>query len=86
MYIAGRAHILVGMTAIKASLLILVAVAAVLGARVAAAPAQSADAVELFVSPGGRDSWPRTKSRPFATLERAQRAVRARTAGTSFRG
>ena len=44
-------------------------------------PPQSVGAVELFVSPDGRDSWPGTESRPFATLERAQRAVRARTAG-----
>jgi Right handed beta helix region len=72
-----------GMTAIRASVLILVLVAGVFGARVADAPAQSARAVELFVSPSGKDSWPGTKSRPFATLQRAQRAVRARTAGMS---
>jgi len=63
--------------------LILVAVAGVYGAWVEAAPAQSTGAVELFVSPGGKDSWPGTKSHPFATLERAQRAVRARSAGMS---
>jgi Right handed beta helix region len=63
------------MTAIKASVLILVAI--VVGVRVEVAAAQS---TELFVSPAGRDSWPGTKSRPFATVERAQRAVRARTA------
>ncbi|MDT3395955.1 right-handed parallel beta-helix repeat-containing protein [Streptomyces sp. B1866] len=34
---------------------------------------------ELYVAPGGRDTWPGTADRPFATLERAQRAVRART-------
>ena len=72
-----------GMTAIKASLLILVAAAGVFGARAPAAHAQSLGAVELFVSPSGRDSWPGTKSRPFATLKRAQRAVRGRTAGMS---
>ena len=71
------------MTATKASVLILVAVAGVFGARVGAAPAQSAGAVELFVSPDGRNSWPGTKSHPFATLQRAQRAVRARTAAMS---
>jgi Right handed beta helix region len=60
------------MTAIKVSLLLLVAVAA---------PAQSAGAAELFVSPSGRDSWSGTESRPFATVERAQRAVRSQTAG-----
>jgi hypothetical protein len=72
-----------GMTAIKAALLLLVALAVVFGARVADARAQSVGAVELFVSPGGRDSWPGTKSRPFATLQRAQRAVRSRTARMS---
>ena len=61
--------------------MILVAVAGVFGARVGVASAQPVGAVELFVSPGGRDSWPGTKRRPFATLERAQRAVRSRTAG-----
>jgi Right handed beta helix region len=76
-------RMLFGMTAMKASVLILVAVAGFFGARVVAAPEHSVDAVELFVSPGGRDSWPGTKIRPFATLERAQRAVRARTAGMS---
>jgi hypothetical protein len=75
----GRSADAGGMT-IKASLLILVAVAGVFGARVGAAPANSVSAVELFVSPDGRDRWPGTQSRPFATLERAQRAVRARTA------
>ncbi len=69
------------MTAIKASLLTLVALAALVTVPAEAAPAQSVAAVELFVSPDGRDSWPGTKSHPFATLERAQRAVRARTPG-----
>ena len=73
MCMRGGTPIIIGMTAIKASLLILVAFAAV--------PPQSAGAVELFVSPTGRDSWPGTKSRPFATLERARRAVRGQTAG-----
>jgi hypothetical protein len=80
---AGRTPRILGMTAIKALLLILIAVAGVFGARVVAAPAQSVGVVELFVSPTGRDSWPGTKSRPFATLKRAQRAVRGQTAGMS---
>ena len=79
----GRTLMILGMTQVKASLLILVAVAGVFGARVVAAPAQSVGAVELFVSPSGRDSWPGTKSRPFATLKRAQRAVRSQTAAMS---
>jgi hypothetical protein len=55
MCVLGPAPMIRGMTAIKASLLILVAVAA---------PAQSAAAAELFVSPSGRDSWPGTR-RPW---------------------
>jgi hypothetical protein len=78
----GNAN-LAGMTAIRAFLSLLVALAGVLGAQAVAAPAQPVGATELFVSPGGRDSWPGTRSQPFATLERAQRAVRARTAGMS---
>ncbi|MGD3109818.1 right-handed parallel beta-helix repeat-containing protein [Streptomyces sp. YGL11-2] len=35
---------------------------------------------QLHVAPWGRDSWPGTLDRPFATLPAAQRAVRARTA------
>ncbi|MEE4417873.1 right-handed parallel beta-helix repeat-containing protein [Streptomyces bugieae] len=35
---------------------------------------------QLYVAPWGRDSWPGTLDRPFATLSAAQRAVRARTA------
>jgi hypothetical protein len=58
--------------------LMLVAVVAAFGAW--AEPARSAD---VFVSPEGRDSWPGTKRQPFATLERAQRSVRAQTAGMS---
>ncbi|GAA2247753.1 hypothetical protein GCM10010430_32640 [Kitasatospora cystarginea] len=34
---------------------------------------------QLYVAPWGRDSWPGTFDRPFATLPAAQRAVRART-------
>ncbi len=78
MYVAARTRMLLDMTAIKASLLIIVVAAGVFGTRVETAPAQSMGEVELFVSPGGRDSWPGTKSHPFATLERARRAVRAR--------
>jgi Right handed beta helix region len=71
------------MTALKSSLPILVVLAGVFGVGVAPAPAQPAGAVELFVSPEGRDTWPGTSSRPFATLERARQAVRARTARMS---
>jgi Right handed beta helix region len=35
---------------------------------------------QLYVAPWGRDSWPGTVERPFATPARAQRAVRTRTA------
>ncbi|MFB7667505.1 right-handed parallel beta-helix repeat-containing protein [Kitasatospora sp. NPDC056138] len=38
---------------------------------------------QLYVAPWGRDSWPGTFERPFATLPAAQRAVRARTASLS---
>jgi hypothetical protein len=34
----------------------------------------------LYVAPWGNDSWPGTAGRPYATVERAQRAVRAATA------
>jgi Right handed beta helix region len=37
------------------------------------------DTRELHVAAWGRDSWPGTASRPFRTLERAQRSVRAGT-------
>ncbi|MGA4838421.1 hypothetical protein [Streptomyces sp. G45] len=42
-------------------------------------PASGTAPEQLYVAPWGRDSWPGTKARPFATLPRAQRAVRART-------
>ena len=35
---------------------------------------------DFVVAPGGNDSGPGTPERPFATLERAQAAVRERTA------
>ncbi len=35
-----------------------------------------ARAADLFVAPGGDDSWPGTRDRPFATFERARDAVR----------
>lgn len=50
--------------------------AAVLAMAPAAAEASSA---QFHVAGWGRDSWPGTYERPFATIERAQRAVRART-------
>jgi hypothetical protein len=40
------------------------------------AVAASAQSVRLFVSPEGTDTNPGTRSRPFATLERAQRVAR----------
>lgn len=59
--------------------------AAVLAAPLVAVPAETAVAapgrLELYVAPGGKDSWPGTIKRPFATVGRAQRAVRAKTAG-----
>ncbi|WP_231333741.1 right-handed parallel beta-helix repeat-containing protein [Actinomadura graeca] len=48
------------------------------------APPASADqpaAEQLYVAPWGKDTWPGTAERPFATPGRAQQAVRARTAG-----
>jgi Right handed beta helix region len=36
---------------------------------------------QLYVAPWGRDAWPGTLERPFATLGRARQAVRAQTAG-----
>ncbi|TMQ98463.1 right-handed parallel beta-helix repeat-containing protein [Actinomadura soli] len=35
---------------------------------------------QLYVAPWGKDTWPGTVERPFATPARAQKAVRARTA------
>lgn len=40
----------------------------------------SSEGTQLHVAPWGRDVWPGTKRRPFATLQRAQRSVRASTA------
>ncbi len=37
-------------------------------------------AKSFYVAPGGRDTWPGTVRRPFATLPRARQAVRAATA------
>jgi hypothetical protein len=39
-----------------------------------------ADDEQLYVAPWGRDSWPGTLQNPFATIARAQRAVRERSA------
>ena len=51
---------------------------ALAAALLASVPAGSALRVaEFTVAPGGRDAWPGTPSRPFATLERARDAVRA---------
>lgn len=38
---------------------------------------------KFFVAPNGKDSWPGTKGRPFATVHRAQQAVRALTPSMS---
>jgi hypothetical protein len=54
-----------------------------LGLPAGAAAADPAAARQLYVAQWGDDSWPGTAGRPFATLERAQRAVRARTARRS---
>ena len=45
---------------------------------VAAAPgwSDSGSGAEYYVAPGGRDENPGTKSKPFATLERARDEVR----------
>jgi len=51
-----------------------------LGLPVAAVAADPSEAQQLYVARWGNDSWPGTAGRPFATLERAQRAVRAKTA------
>jgi hypothetical protein len=50
---------------------------------VAAAPARAAppQVRQLYVAQSGDDTGPGTLDRPFATLERAQRAVRDRTGG-----
>jgi hypothetical protein len=54
------------------------AVALFLLPAVGAEAAQRAPA-QFFVSPAGNDAWPGTKHRPFASLTRAQRAVRTLT-------
>ncbi|WP_430380045.1 right-handed parallel beta-helix repeat-containing protein [Streptomyces sp. B1-3] len=45
---------------------------------VAALPAPTAAPTQLYVATWGKDSWPGTLERPFATPARAQQAVRAR--------
>jgi parallel beta helix pectate lyase-like protein len=56
-------------------------------ARAASAPATATYELEYFVATTGSDSNPGTVSAPFATLERAQRAVRgARAAGLPRNG
>lgn len=45
------------------------------------APTGTADIVEFYVSPAGDDDHPGTAAQPFATLARAQQAVRQRAAG-----
>ncbi|MGC0343834.1 hypothetical protein [Streptomyces sp. SLBN-8D4] len=44
----------------------------------AALPAPASTPTQLYVATWGKDSWPGTRERPFATPARAQQAVRAR--------
>nr|WP_245694968.1 right-handed parallel beta-helix repeat-containing protein [Streptomyces antibioticus] len=50
---------------------------AALPSPAAALPAPTATPTQLYVAPWGKDSWPGTLDRPFATPARAQQAVRA---------
>ncbi len=61
----------------------LIAAALVVAVGLTTAPLAGAapSPTQLHVATWGKDSWPGTKSRPFASVERAQRAVRASTAG-----
>jgi hypothetical protein len=43
------------------------------------------EAADFFVAPGGDDGNPGTAERPFATLARAQQALRARAEGQGQR-
>jgi hypothetical protein len=67
-------------TRVAAGILTMVALAA--GPALAVGPARAAppQAQQLYVAPWGDDAWPGTLDRPFATPERAQRAVRTQTA------
>jgi hypothetical protein len=60
---------------------ILTVVALAVGPPLAVVPARAAPAQtqHLYVAPWGDDAWPGTLDRPFATPQRAQRAVRAQT-------
>ncbi|ANS70258.1 hypothetical protein SLINC_8034 [Streptomyces lincolnensis] len=64
---------------------VVVATVWTVGMSMAAAPSPAAAtpdaAAQLYVAPWGKDSWPGTADRPFATPARAQQAVRARAAG-----
>ncbi|MEV6166724.1 right-handed parallel beta-helix repeat-containing protein [Streptomyces sp. NPDC051954] len=51
---------------------------AALPSPAAAVPSSAATPTQLYVAPWGRDSWPGTLARPFATPGRAQQAVRDR--------
>ncbi|WP_118082197.1 right-handed parallel beta-helix repeat-containing protein [Streptomyces sp. CC0208] len=51
---------------------------AALSSPAVALPAPAATPTQLYVAPWGKDSWPGTLDRPFATPARAQQAVRAR--------
>jgi hypothetical protein len=71
---------------IRVSLLCLLIAAAVLtgygvaGATAEAARSKGSRTTHIYVSPKGKDSWPGTFRKPFATLTRAQRKVRANVA------
>ncbi|MGC0406328.1 hypothetical protein RKD27_008972 [Streptomyces sp. SAI-126] len=60
----------------RAALAIGLSVAAVPSAA-AAVPDPAATPTQLYVAPWGKDTWPGTLDRPFATPARAQQAVRA---------
>ncbi|KAB2350406.1 right-handed parallel beta-helix repeat-containing protein [Actinomadura rudentiformis] len=58
-----------------------VTAALVIGVTAATVPSSaSVQPGQLYVAPWGKDTWPGTVNQPFATAERAQKAVRARTA------
>ncbi|MET7699557.1 right-handed parallel beta-helix repeat-containing protein [Streptomyces sp. NPDC005485] len=64
----------------QAAVAIGLAVAAV-PSPTSALPGPTATPTQLYVAPWGKDFWPGTLDRPFATPARAQQAVRAQTPG-----
>lgn len=74
------------MAYLRVGVLVSAMAVALSGGTWAASPAVPAEtarpaARQLYVAPWGNDGWPGTYERPFATPGRAQRAVRAGTAG-----